>query len=69
MASKLEFQLYSLLLCCPEDRCKISVQAYCESHKSGNVVQAERENNMLQAQVSMLMTMLNEADEAGDEEM
>ncbi len=39
------------------------------SHKSGNVVQAERENNMLQAQVSMLMTMLNEADEAGDEEM
>jgi hypothetical protein len=33
------------------------------------VVQAERENNMLQSQVSMLMTMLNEADEAGDEEM
>ena len=32
-------------------------------------LQAERENNMLQSQINMLMTMINDAPEVEDEEM
>jgi len=33
-----------------------------------NILQIERENNMLQSQINMLMTMINDAPEVEDDE-
>lgn len=41
--------------------------AFC-SHLCGSLcAQAERENDMLQSQINMLMTMLNEAEDVNDD--